>query len=91
MKFNVFAYYDPAIKEYTQPIVSYLSIEDMVSQVSRLVVAGRLPNVEKCFLYLIGRYDSETGELEKDLHVLVDIAKDVVGPLRANEVIKDGD
>lgn len=90
MKFNVFAYYDPAIKEYTQPIVSYLSIEDMVSQVSRLVVAGRLPNVEKCFLYLIGRYDSETGELDKDLHVLIDIAKDVVGPSRVKDEVSNG-
>ena len=83
MVFNVYSYYDPAVKQYSQPIVTYLSAEDMVKQVSRLVVAGRLSEIEKTFLYQLGRFDGDTGALVADLQCLLDIAKDVVGPARA--------
>lgn len=94
MVFNVYSYYDPAVKQYSQPIMSYLSSEDMVKQVSRLVVAGRLPEIEKTFLYQLGRFDGDTGALVADLQCLLDIAKDVVGPARAlkgeSEVAENG-
>lgn len=83
MVFNVFSYYDPAVKQYSQPIISYLSAEDMITQVSRMVVAGRLPEIEKTFLYQLGRFDGDSGELVSDLKCLLDIAKDVVGLARA--------
>lgn len=83
MVFNVYSYYDPAVEQYSQPIISYLSCEDMIKQVSRMVVAGRLPEIEKTFLYQLGRFDGDTGVLAADLKCLLDIAKDVVGPARA--------
>lgn len=83
MVFNVYSYYDPAVSQYSQPIISYLSAEDMVKQVSRMVVAGRLPEIEKTFLYQLGRFDGDSGELVPALKCLLDIAKDVVGPARA--------
>lgn len=83
MVFNVFSYYDPAVKQYSQPIITYLSVEDMVKQVSKMVVAGRLPEIEKTFLYQLGRFDADTGVLVPDLSCVLDIAKDVVGPARA--------
>ena len=95
MVFNVFSYYDPAVKQYSQPIITYLSAEDMVKQVSKMVVAGRLPEVEKTFLYVLGRFDADNGVLFPDLICLLDIEKDVVGVARAAGVVsgedKDGD
>lgn len=85
MVFNVFSYYDPAVEQYSQPIISYLSCEDMVKQVSRMVVAGRLPEIEKTFLYQLGRFNGDSGELVPDLRCLLDVAKDVVGPARVHK------
>lgn len=83
MVFNVYSYYDPAVQQYSQPIITYLPSEEMVKQVSRMVVAGRLPEIEKTFLYQLGRFDGDTGALVPDLKCLLDVAKDVVGPARA--------
>ena len=94
MVFNVYSYYDPAVKQYSQPIITYLPSQEMVKQVSRMVVAGRLPEIEKTFLYQLGRFDADTGELAADLKCLLDVAKDVVGPARAltgeTEVTENG-